>query len=934
MKHTAQRRVQAFVFILLAFCITCTAGVFKGKIVNAETGEPLAGATIEGIVSPQPEWKLMSYAHADSTGCFFLKPSYEGRILITCSLIGFKNQRRVDYSYGRDVPDTTDLGTIRLQPTALMLQEVQVKAKLPRFTMKGDTIIFHPEAFKLKEGARLDELIKKLPGVYKQDGKYYWNDKEIRLTMNGKNLFGGDNIVGMLPADAAKNLKLYDRKSELAKHTGKDDGKEDHVLDIQVKPGFLDKWYGEIEGGYVTSDRYMGKLTASKLSDHDPQMVFAQINNINRYYDRTMSSDIDMNIANDGKSQYGSYNYQHNWNTKGTDEYDNNRFDVSLNLGHRDGLYGKESTTETYFPNTEHTISLNRNSTYTHYLTPQLQTSIFAYTDSVNTIDIKLKANYDKIRSTNESDAATYLYQPDHFAYYSLDDALAAQPNDALYQLLVTRNRNYSSTEKENKSLYLTYEWQHFLGDKGSYTLSGYSYIDGVENKTLTDRKLEYLRQGSHETLWQYYNAPTRNAQTMLSAAFEYWLTPKVYLKVSDQATYMRYHERRNIYADTEEGRIVDSMPTTQDLDNKKDNLLHQLNNKFSLQATISPNKKWMIMPRLDWSYLHEKSNFEYGDLNTTATKASHLFAPSIRMKWKISRERNMDLSFAYHSSAPSVTQTLPYRDTTDPLYIQMGNPNLYNSHSHVTTYNYQRLWLRQQISLGITASYQKDIHPITTLFGYNSTTGGYEAMPINVRGGDQLKLAINYDQSMGAYFRLSNQANVSTAQSYGYLTMVSTEQGMPELNHQRLFKIEDEINLAYEAEKLKVTLFNRLNYNRYRHSDASYNSTPIYDRYGFDAEWKIESLNIMAEIADEFRTGYQTAAMNKHRVIGTAQIEYRFLKNKCILALEANDIFNQDLYYESQTSAFQRKEIATEYFHHYLQLSFTYKFDAKAKKK
>lgn len=56
--------------------------------------------------------------------------------------------------------------------------------------------------------------------------------------MNGKDLFGGDQIINELPAEVAQKLKLYDRKSELSRHTGKDDGEEDHVLDIQVKPGF------------------------------------------------------------------------------------------------------------------------------------------------------------------------------------------------------------------------------------------------------------------------------------------------------------------------------------------------------------------------------------------------------------------------------------------------------------------------------------------------------------------------------------------------------------------------------------------------------------------------------------------------------------------------------------------------------------------------
>lgn len=130
----------------------CHADTFKGKIVNAETGEILIGATIRSEINPQPGWSMQNQAETDSTGCFFLNASWEGRIMFTFSMIGYKNARKVDYAYGKEVNDTTDLGIIKLQPTALMLKDVEVTAKMPRITMSGDTIVFNPEAFKLKEG--------------------------------------------------------------------------------------------------------------------------------------------------------------------------------------------------------------------------------------------------------------------------------------------------------------------------------------------------------------------------------------------------------------------------------------------------------------------------------------------------------------------------------------------------------------------------------------------------------------------------------------------------------------------------------------------------------------------------------------------------------------------------------------------------------------
>lgn len=934
-------------FLLLAFCLlvqmVCHADVFKGKVVNAETGEALVAASVYGVITNEKGWTYGRSATTDSTGCFSFSSPREGRIVFTFSLIGFKKVRKVDYAYGPEVSDTTDMGIVKLPPTALMLKEVEVKASLPRFTMRGDTIVFNPEAFKLKEGARLEELIKKLPGVYQEDGKLYWNRKPIRLTMNGKNVFGGDAVLGLLPAEAAKKLKLYNRKSELARHTGKDEGDEDHVLDIQVKPGFLDKWYGEAEAGYVTKDRYTVNGVANKVSDHDPQMVFAQANNINRYYDRTLGMRLTANIDGDGKSQYGSYNYQHNWNTKGTDQYDNNRFDISASLGHNDGFGREENTTETYFPNSDRTLSLKRDDNHSHKLAPKLQVNLFAYADSVNTISISAKATYEKMRNIYENDAASYIYEPGKFAYYGLDEALAARPGDALYSRLITRNRNYTSAESEKKKLQVTYGWEHFLGKKGSYQLNGYTNVEGVDDQKLTHRKLEYLREGSTENLWQAYNSPTRNFQTMLKASLKYWLGKSVYADVANKVTYVRYHDRRDVFADAEEEQLVNGNPTTLDEANQKNNLQHIWSNAFSLSSTITPSKGLMIMPKFDWTYKRDKADYQYGDLDTTAVKMSHLVEPSIRMKWKLSRERSMDLSFVYNTKAPNVVNTLGFRDTTDPLFVSMGNPALGNSHSHITTYNYHRMWLRQQITMSLSASYQKDIHPLTMLFRYHSATGVYESMPINVKGGDLWKFGFNYDQGMGVYFRLANQLSVTTAQSYGYMTIV--DDGAVEqrhllndatqlcLNHQRQFFLDDNLELSYEADNLKLSLSNRFQWNRYRYSDVSYNSTPIYDRYGVTARWDFKPFSLLVDVADHFRTGYQTAGMNGHKVIGYARLDYRFDKNKCCLSLQASDIFNQDIDYDSNTTTYQRTETRNEYFHHYLQVSFSYRFDAKVKK-
>lgn len=919
--------------VLLVFLpnIASHAEYFKGKVVNAETGEPLEQVLVQGKQS-QFGMTIMNTDDTDSLGCFSVWAEAEGRIVFTYRLIGYKTLNKVDYAYGNTSKDTINLGEIKLQPTALMLQEVRVKAKIPRFTIKGDTIVFNPEAFKLQEGARLADLIRKLPGVQNKNGKLYWNGKPIRLMMNGKNVFGGDAMIGQLPAEVAKKLKVYDHKSELSRHTGKDDGEEDQVLDIQIKPGFLDKWYGNLEANYMTKDHYKAQFETSKLSDHDPQLIFLHANNENSYVDRTIESWWGRNIDKFGKSQYGSYNYQHNWNTQGADKYSNNSWDISASFGHQDGWGEDNASQETFLPNTEHTFSLSRSGNNSHKLIPKLKFNLFAYTDSINSVSVEMEGTYTKQRDTNNYESATYDYDPNGFGYFPIDATMSAMPGDALYEHLITRNRNYTTSEVEKKELNLTYDWKHYFGKKGSFQLYGNTAISGNTSDNHTQRQLEYLREGQSEKLWQYEHDPLHKFMTALYATWEYWLSNKVYLKAQDKLGYTHNSERRTFYEDDNEANLLDGTPTTLRSNNAKHFLLKAWENELTVNATIKPTEAFQILPQAKWNYKREHADLEYGDLDTMAVRHSQSFEPSIQLKWKPSRIYRMDLSFDYKTSTPEMEKTLGYRDDVNPLWITKGNPNLGQSYSHTTKYHFVRMWLRQQASLSIGGSYQKDIHPLTMLYRYDTKTGAYEMMPANIKGGDKYQVDVTFDKGIGVYLHLLNEASFSWQKSYGYLTLLDNQE-LPELNKQRRFGVTDRLELTYENDNIDLKFFNSISWMRYRYSDASYNSNTIHGRVGMYASIKLSGFNIQNQIYDDYYSGYKMSEMNKHRVIWIAGIGHGFYKNKYYLSLMMDDILNQNRNFKSTYSAYERKENWSKSLHHYLMLSLRYRFDAKANK-
>ena len=120
----------------------------------------------------------------------------------------------------------TNVGMINLLPE--VLEEVVITAKPPLIIQKGDTTEFNANALKVPEDAELEDLLKKLPGVeVDSDGKITAGGKEIKkILVDGKEFFTNDPKVASknLPVDIVDKLQVIDRKSDLARLTGVDDG--------------------------------------------------------------------------------------------------------------------------------------------------------------------------------------------------------------------------------------------------------------------------------------------------------------------------------------------------------------------------------------------------------------------------------------------------------------------------------------------------------------------------------------------------------------------------------------------------------------------------------------------------------------------------------------------------------------------------------------
>ena len=144
---------------------------------------------------------------------------------------------------------------------AIELGEVTVTAPMNDIELVGDTTVIRVGAFKTSRGARLEELVAKIPGMRydRRTGTLYYNGERLtEVNINGRKLDLGDiaTVLETIPVEILSKLKVYDKLSEMELWHGiPDPGRNKNmVFDLTTDPRF--------------SSIYMSEAKAAQGSEH------------------------------------------------------------------------------------------------------------------------------------------------------------------------------------------------------------------------------------------------------------------------------------------------------------------------------------------------------------------------------------------------------------------------------------------------------------------------------------------------------------------------------------------------------------------------------------------------------------------------------------------------------------------------------------------
>ncbi len=262
--------------LLLGVAELATAQVKVQGIVKDSIGNPLELANV--IAINQETKKLDSYAITNSKGQYILNLNKDATYKIQVSFIGMKTAEETLSTKSENITKDFQLSIDNA------LQEVELKYEMP-VTIKGDTIVYNADSFKTGSERKLEDVLKNMPGVeINDDGQIEIEGKQVsKVMVEGKDFFDGDTKLATknIPSNAVDKVEVLKNFSEVGQLRSVTNNQDNIALNIKLKEGKKNFWFGDITAGGGTAEDTELYLLQPKLFYYNPKYSINLIGDLN-----------------------------------------------------------------------------------------------------------------------------------------------------------------------------------------------------------------------------------------------------------------------------------------------------------------------------------------------------------------------------------------------------------------------------------------------------------------------------------------------------------------------------------------------------------------------------------------------------------------------------------------------------------------------------
>ena len=265
----------------------------KGAVADS-AGKGLPNAMVVALA--REDSVLVKFSTTNGDGNFTITNLPAGEYILQVTLIGYETIRRDFDVANADI----DAGQVSMEVLAVEVDPLVVSIEHVPFINHRDTLSYNAAAFETPPNATVEDLLRRLPGIeVDDDGAITAQGETVQnVLVDGREFFGGDGTIATrnLPADAIRQVDVYDKESDMAEFTGIADGNEERTLDLKLreeaKVGYFGRANGALGsdvntqpriGGTAADDaRYDGFLNLNRFSPSGQYALILNANNVNQ----------------------------------------------------------------------------------------------------------------------------------------------------------------------------------------------------------------------------------------------------------------------------------------------------------------------------------------------------------------------------------------------------------------------------------------------------------------------------------------------------------------------------------------------------------------------------------------------------------------------------------------------------------------------------
>jgi hypothetical protein len=675
----------------LLFCsilsVTSFAQEFRtvmGSIVDS-TGAPLRDVNVKIVAG-----KDSLFSTTTASGTFSFSKVYFPQFILSASIIGYKAFSR---SFSADKNNKLFvIQPIKLARKDTRLADVVVVATNP-VTIKEDTVEYKANAFKVREGAPVEDVIKKLPGVIvDKDGNVTAQGKAVaRVRVNGKDYFGGDvqTATKNLPADIIDNIQIIDDYGDKANVTGVKEGEPEKVLNITIQKGKSKGNFGNGTVGIGNEGRYLAQVSVNNFNEDRQMSMLGALNNTN-------ANLFNFNGGGRGGGARGA-NFGSVERGNGGDGITTSK---SLGLNYRN-KWGKKITSFGSYSFSERSNYVIGTSFQQDFNPRNISTTARSSTNNNSSSNHRLTWNIEY-----NMDSANYLKITPYFSYATSENSgnsLSEIRRPGFYTLNKGIGSNTSSTPAGGSDLLFNHKFS-----KRGRNLSLSSAINYSERTQERDANNNYYDVDStfpgllisDSNRVQFILNENRNTTTNVRAA---------YAEPLSKFTSIEFSYTWNNSSTKNIKEVDDIDPSlggkTRNVKQSNDYDYTFVTNRYALNLRTFKTKY-----NYNVGVVAQPSVLTGKDLgrNINTVNNNFNFIPSARFVYNFARSNNLTVTYGGASQQPNFTQLQPISDSTNLRNIIIGNPDLEAEFTNRLSVQYNKVGILTGTSLFANLSYDQ----------------------------------------------------------------------------------------------------------------------------------------------------------------------------------------------------------------------------------